>query len=80
MKAAPRNRDKAMPRSETPPSDDGIDAFRAQHLDLANGRDEFVRIRNGRGIDRLERIIGLGIGQHRLVKVRFHQVDNALPQ
>ena len=35
MKAAPRNRDKATPRSETPLSDDGIDAFRAQHLDLA---------------------------------------------
>lgn len=30
MKAAPRNRDKAAP-----PSDDGIDSFRAQHLDLA---------------------------------------------
>ncbi|MEA2882197.1 MAG: hypothetical protein QOH32_1453 [Bradyrhizobium sp.] len=30
MKAAPRNREKAAP-----PSDDGIDSFRAQHLDLA---------------------------------------------
>ena len=35
MKAAPRTRDKAAPRrSESAPAD-GIDAFRAQHLDLA---------------------------------------------
>jgi hypothetical protein len=35
MKAAPRNRDKATPRAAKILSDDGIDAFRAQHLDLA---------------------------------------------
>ena len=35
MKAAPRSRDKVTPRrSESAPAD-GIDAFRAQHLDLA---------------------------------------------
>ena len=35
MKAAPRNRDKVAPRAAKILSDDGIDAFRAQHLDLA---------------------------------------------
>ena len=35
MKAARRNRDKAMRRDANPPSDDGIDSFRAQHLELA---------------------------------------------
>jgi hypothetical protein len=35
MKAAPRNRDKAKPRAADTASEDGIDSFRAQHLDLA---------------------------------------------
>ena len=35
MKAAPRNRSRTTPRAAKPPSDGGIDSFRAQHLDLA---------------------------------------------
>jgi hypothetical protein len=35
MKASPRNRDKTMPREAKTPPADGIDAFRAQHLELA---------------------------------------------
>jgi hypothetical protein len=35
MKAAPRNRDKSAPREPQSAPTDGIDAFRAQHLDLA---------------------------------------------
>lgn len=35
MKAAPRTRDRATPREAKTPPADGIDSFRAQHLDLA---------------------------------------------
>lgn len=35
MKAAQRSRDKATPRDAKNPAADGIDSFRAQHLDLA---------------------------------------------
>jgi hypothetical protein len=35
MKAAPRNRDRTMPCDPKSPPADGIDSFRAQHLELA---------------------------------------------
>jgi hypothetical protein len=35
MKAAPRNRDRTRPREAKSPPADGIDSFRAQHLELA---------------------------------------------